>query len=74
MLAERLFLERWAVRESVRAGDVLRQPRHGAPADASDEGFIDAHNWLFTARGIPVVYYGSEIGFTRGKRRARWQP
>ncbi|HRP34978.1 MAG TPA: alpha-amylase family glycosyl hydrolase [Gammaproteobacteria bacterium] len=35
--------------------------------DASDEGFIDAHNWLFTARGIPVVYYGSEVGFMRGR-------
>jgi cyclomaltodextrin glucanotransferase len=35
--------------------------------DASDEGFIDANNWLFTARGIPVVYYGSETGFMRGR-------
>lgn len=35
--------------------------------DASDAGFIDAHNWLFTARGIPVVYYGSETGFMRGR-------
>ena len=35
--------------------------------DASDTGFIDAHNWLFTARGIPVVYYGSETGFMRGR-------
>ena len=35
--------------------------------DADDDGFIDAHNWLFTARGIPVVYYGSETGFMRGK-------
>ncbi len=34
--------------------------------DAGDEGFIDAHNWLFTARGIPVIYYGSETGFMRG--------
>ncbi len=34
--------------------------------NASDEGFIDAHNWLFTSRGIPVLYYGSEIGFMRG--------
>lgn len=34
---------------------------------ASDEGFIDAHNWLFTARGIPVLYYGSETGFMRGR-------
>ena len=37
-----------------------------ARMDASDEGFIDAHNFLFTARGIPVVYYGSEVGFMRG--------
>jgi cyclomaltodextrin glucanotransferase len=37
-----------------------------ARLDASDAGFIDAHNFLFTARGIPVVYYGSEIGFERG--------
>lgn len=35
--------------------------------DASDSGFIDAHNWLFTARGIPVIYYGSEVGFMRGR-------
>jgi cyclomaltodextrin glucanotransferase len=35
--------------------------------DADDSGFIDAHNWLFTARGIPVIYYGSETGFMRGK-------
>ncbi|HEY0503759.1 MAG TPA: alpha-amylase family glycosyl hydrolase [Lysobacter sp.] len=38
-----------------------------ARLDATDEGFIDAHHWLFTARGIPVVYYGSEIGFMRGR-------
>jgi cyclomaltodextrin glucanotransferase len=37
-----------------------------ARMDASDAGFIDAHHWLFTARGIPVVYYGSESGFMRG--------
>jgi glycosidase len=35
--------------------------------DASDEGFINAHNYLFTARGIPVIYYGSEVGFERGR-------
>ncbi len=34
--------------------------------NAADEGFIDANNWLFTSRGIPAVYYGSEIGFMRG--------
>ncbi|GAB2503910.1 alpha-amylase family glycosyl hydrolase [Lysobacter humi (ex Lee et al. 2017)] len=37
-----------------------------ARLDGSDEDFIDAHNFLFTARGIPVIYYGSEIGFERG--------
>jgi cyclomaltodextrin glucanotransferase len=35
--------------------------------NATDHGFIDAHNWLFTSRGIPVVYYGSETGFRRGR-------
>jgi glycosidase len=35
--------------------------------NTSDNGFIDAHNWLFTSRGIPVVYQGSEMGFMRGK-------
>ena len=38
-----------------------------ARLNATDAGFIDANNWLFTARGIPVVYYGSEIGFMRGR-------
>lgn len=38
-----------------------------ARMNANDEGFINAHNWLFTARGIPVIYYGSEIGFMRGR-------
>ncbi len=33
---------------------------------ADDDGFIDAHNWMFTSRGIPVVYYGSEVGFRAG--------
>ena len=37
-----------------------------ARLNASDDGFIDANNWLFTARGIPVIYYGSETGFMRG--------
>lgn len=38
-----------------------------ARIDATDNGFIDANNWLFTARGIPVIYYGSETGFMRGR-------
>lgn len=38
-----------------------------ARLNADDNGFIDAHNWLFTTRGIPVLYYGSETGFQRGK-------
>jgi len=37
-----------------------------ARLDATDAGFIDADNWLFTARGIPIIYYGSEVGFQRG--------
>jgi len=41
---------------------------HDMPRMAADDaGFIDAHNWLFTARGIPVLYYGSETGFMRGR-------
>lgn len=38
-----------------------------ARMSASENGFIDAHNWLFSSRGIPVVYYGSEKGFMAGK-------
>lgn len=34
--------------------------------DANEDGFVNVHNWLFTSRGIPVVYYGSEIGFRAG--------
>ena len=37
-----------------------------ARMNATDDGFINAHNWLFTVRGIPVVYMGSEIGYMRG--------
>lgn len=37
-----------------------------ARMNASDDGFINAHNWLFTVRGIPVIYQGSEVGFMRG--------
>ncbi len=39
-----------------------------ARMNADADGFIDANNWLFTSRGIPVVYYGSEIGFQAGAR------
>ena len=38
-----------------------------ARMNATDAGFIDVHNWLFTARGIPAIYYGSETGFMRGR-------
>lgn len=37
-----------------------------ARMNASEEGFIDANNWLFTSRGFPVVYYGSEVRFMAG--------
>ena len=41
---------------------------HDMPRMAADEnGFIDAHNWLFTSRGIPVIYYGSETAFRAGR-------
>lgn len=36
--------------------------------DASDQGFIDANNFIFTNRGIPQIYYGSEMGFERGMK------
>jgi cyclomaltodextrin glucanotransferase len=39
-----------------------------ARLNATPSGFIDANNWLFTARGIPVVYYGSEIAFMAGDK------
>lgn len=35
--------------------------------NASDNGFINANNWLFTSRGIPVIYYGAEVNFMTGK-------
>lgn len=37
-----------------------------ARLDATDDGFVDANNALFTLRGTPAVYYGSETGFERG--------
>lgn len=37
-----------------------------ARMNTDEQGFINANNWLFTSRGIPVVYYGSEIGFMAG--------
>jgi len=36
--------------------------------NASETGFIDANNWLFTSRGIPVIYYGSEMAFMAGTK------
>lgn len=36
--------------------------------NAGVNGLIDANNWLFTSRGIPVVYYGSESAFMAGTR------
>ncbi len=35
-------------------------------AAGNSNAFIDANNWLFTTRGIPVVYYGSEMMFMNG--------
>ena len=38
-----------------------------ARIQTTTQGYIDAHNWLFTARGIPCIYYGSELAFMTGK-------
>ncbi|MBP5450182.1 MAG: hypothetical protein J6Y01_08740, partial [Spirochaetales bacterium] len=35
--------------------------------DADESGFAAAWSMLFTYRGIPIVYYGSEIHFAAGK-------
>ncbi|KRA76069.1 cyclomaltodextrin glucanotransferase [Lysobacter sp. Root667] len=65
-LEERLYLRRGPYANPYEL--MTFYDNHDMPRlDASDEGFIDAHNWLFTARGIPVVYYGSETGFMRGR-------
>jgi cyclomaltodextrin glucanotransferase len=37
-----------------------------ARMNTDSRGFINANNWLFTSRGIPVLYYGSEVGFMAG--------
>jgi glycosidase len=38
-----------------------------ARMNADENGFVDANNWLFTTRGIPCIYYGSEKRFMAGK-------
>ncbi len=35
--------------------------------EGTEEQLIDALNWIFTIRGIPCVYYGTEIAFNAGK-------
>lgn len=65
-LAEPLFLERGPYR-NVYELMTFYDNHDMARLDADDNGFIDAHNFLFTARGIPVIYYGSETGFMRGR-------
>ncbi|TLY49692.1 MAG: cyclomaltodextrin glucanotransferase [Gammaproteobacteria bacterium] len=65
-IAPALFLEKGPYRNPYEL--VTFYDNHDmARLNASDNGFIDAHNFLFTARGIPVIYYGSEIGFMRGR-------
>ncbi len=66
-LADRLFLDQSPyanVYELVTFYDNHDMPR----LNADDTGFINVHNFIFTARGIPSVYYGSEKGFMRGRR------
>ena len=65
-LGEALFLEGGPYRNVYEL--MTFYDNHDMPRmQATNEGFIDAHNWLFTARGIPVIYYGSEMGFSRGR-------
>lgn len=65
VIAEALFLEDGPYANPYDLA--LFYDNHDMPRlDASDQGFIDAHHFLFTARGFPVVYYGSETGFERG--------
>ncbi|HEU0306399.1 MAG TPA: alpha-amylase family glycosyl hydrolase [Lysobacter sp.] len=65
-IAERLYLENGPYQNPYEL--MTFYDNHDMPRlDASDEGFIDANNFLFTARGIPVLYYGSEVGFMRGR-------
>ena len=66
-MAERAAPRRRPVREPVRADDLLRQPRHGAHGRHATTGSSTRNNWLFTARGIPVIYYGSETGFSAAR-------
>ncbi|WP_159016765.1 alpha-amylase family glycosyl hydrolase [Cognatiluteimonas profundi] len=64
-IAERLYLEHGPYRNPYDL--VTFYDNHDmARLDADDNGFIDADNFLFTARGIPAIYYGSETGFMRG--------
>lgn len=65
VIAEALFLEDGPYANPYDLA--LFYDNHDMPRlDANDQGFIDAHHFLFTARGFPVVYYGSETGFERG--------
>lgn len=65
-LAELLFLEDGPYHNPYELA--LFYDNHDvARLDAGDAGFINAHHWLFTTRGFPVVYYGSETGFMRGR-------
>ncbi|HEY8011827.1 MAG TPA: alpha-amylase family glycosyl hydrolase [Rudaea sp.] len=65
-IAPRLFLENGPYRNPYEL--ITFYDNHDmARLNATDQGFIDAHNFLFTARGIPVIYYGSETGFMRGR-------
>jgi cyclomaltodextrin glucanotransferase len=66
LMAAQLFLEKGPYRNPYEL-TTFYDNHDMARMNASDEGFIDAHHWLFTARGIPVIYYGSEIGFMRGR-------
>ena len=64
-IAEALYLENGPYANPYELMSFI--DNHDMPRFAgSDTAFINAHNFLFTARGIPIIYYGSETGFMRG--------
>jgi len=66
-LADRLYLDNAPYRNAYEL--VTFYDNHDMHRlNADDHGFINIHNFLFTSRGIPAVYYGSEMGFMRGRR------
>lgn len=52
----------------VDSHDYGPQPSDGVRFDGSDAQWAENLSLMFTFRGIPCIYYGSEIGFMRGAK------